>query len=174
MGRFHRIQCEEGDPTSNSCRLLDPSPEKVALRKRQLEALLTPQTGTFTLDPGGSPDDLPPLSERADPQSPADPEQGFSLNKKHGTTESWLAPTEKQKTCLHPAPAIVYLADNITICHHCYGLLDENLTLIPAEKFSVEREGAEHRALPECEVRQLTDEPEAKHPLEAKGESQAA
>ena len=31
---------EEGDPTSNLYMLLDPSPEKVALRKRQLEALL--------------------------------------------------------------------------------------------------------------------------------------
>src|SRR5918912_3313728 len=40
----------EGDPTSNSYMLLDPSPEKVALRKRQLEALLTPQSGTFNLD----------------------------------------------------------------------------------------------------------------------------
>ena len=40
---------DAGDPTSNSYMLLDPSPEKVALRKRQLEALLTHQYGTFTL-----------------------------------------------------------------------------------------------------------------------------
>jgi hypothetical protein len=80
-------------------------------------------------------------------------------------------PTEKQKTCLHPAPAIVYLADNITICHHCYGLLDENLTLILAEKFSVERGEAEHRAWPECEP---PGEPEAKHPSEAGQASVAA
>src|ERR671939_1292367 len=48
---------EEGDPTSNSYRILDPSPEKVALRRRQLEALLTPQTGTFALEGGQSPAD---------------------------------------------------------------------------------------------------------------------
>ena len=38
-------------------------------------------------------------------------------------------PTEKQKTCPHPPSEIVILADNVTICHHCYGLLDENLKL---------------------------------------------
>ena len=47
-------------------------------------------------------------------------------------------PTEKQQTCPHPPSEIVFLNDNITICHHCYGLLDENLklveeTLLPAE-----------------------------------------
>jgi hypothetical protein len=40
-----------------------------------------------------------------------------------------LQPTEKQQTCPHPASEIVILPDNITICNHCYGLLDENLTL---------------------------------------------
>jgi hypothetical protein len=38
-------------------------------------------------------------------------------------------PTEKQKACPHPPTEIVFLADNVTICHHCYGLLDENLKL---------------------------------------------
>ena len=37
--------------------------------------------------------------------------------------------TEKQKTCPHPPELIVMLPDDITICHHCYGLLDENLKL---------------------------------------------
>jgi hypothetical protein len=52
-------------------------------------------------------------------------------------TEVDLMPTEKQKTCPHPHEFIVMLPDNITICHHCYGLLDENLTLVE-EKPSVE------------------------------------
>src|SRR5947209_9838060 len=73
---------EAGDPTSNSYRILDPSPEKVALRRRQLEALLTPQSGTLTLDGGRSPDDPPPCPGATDPQSPADPEQVFSSDKK--------------------------------------------------------------------------------------------
>jgi Helix-turn-helix domain len=127
---------DEGDPTSNLYMLLDPSPEKVALRRRQLEALLRPQEGTFTLDPaedshggGRSPDDPPPCLLATDPQSPADPEQVFSLNKNNGTSLVALLPTEKQKTCPHPPTEIVFLADNVTICHHCYGLLDENLKL---------------------------------------------
>ena len=137
---------DEGDPTSNLYMLLDPSPEKVALRRRQLEALLTPQYGTFKLDGGRSPDDPPPCPSATDPQSPADPEQSSSLNKKFGTmTDVALstenpqtshsgqaeshkcpqAPTKKQQECPHPASEIVHLSDNITICNHCYSLLGE-------------------------------------------------
>jgi hypothetical protein len=129
---------DEGDPTSNLYMLLDPSPEKVALRRRKLEALLIPQQGTFRLDSpedrydgGGSPADQPPCLSATDPQSPADPKQSSSLNKKIRTiAEVAVMPTEKQKTCPHPLESIVFLPDNITICHHCYGLLDENLTLV--------------------------------------------
>ena len=121
---------EEGDPTSNSYRLLDPSPEKVALRKRQLEALLLPQEGTFTLDGGRPPADPPPCPVAPDPQSAADPKQSSPLNKNERTSpDVAFAPTEKQKTCPHPPSEIVHLSDNITLCHHRYGLLDENLTL---------------------------------------------
>lgn len=124
-------QSDAGDPTSNFYILLDPSPEQVALRRRKLEALLTPQHGTFTFDGGGSSDDLPPCPSATDPQSPADPKQSSSLNKiNNGTSLRDFAPTEKQKTCAHPPEVIVFLPDNITICHHCYGLLDENLTLV--------------------------------------------
>src|SRR4029450_11204879 len=72
---------DEGDPTSNLYMLLDPSPEQVALRRRRLEALLTPQEGTFTFEGGRSPDDPPPGLSATDPQSPADLEQSSSLNK---------------------------------------------------------------------------------------------
>jgi hypothetical protein len=151
-------------PPPNSYRLLDPSPEKGALRRRQLKALLIPQHGTFTLEGGRSPDDPPLCLSATDPQSPDDPEQSSSLNKKERTSSPLaLLPTEKQQTCPRPAPAIVVLPDNIRICHHCYGLLDETLKLIPAEQFFLESGEAEHRALPECEVRQLADEPEGKH-----------
>jgi hypothetical protein len=51
---------------------------------------------------------------------------------------SKFMPTEKQKTCPHPPSEIVILGDNITICHHCYGLLDENLKLQEEEKSPVE------------------------------------
>jgi GntR family transcriptional regulator len=128
---------DEGDPTSNLYILLDPSPEQVALRRRKLEALLTPQEGTFKLDPasdslngGRSSDAPPPCPSATDPQSPADPEQSSFQNKKQRTiTEVALLPTEKQKTCPHPPEFIVMLPDDIIICNHCYGLLDENLKL---------------------------------------------
>jgi hypothetical protein len=135
---LHRVS-PDGDPTSNSYMLLDPSPEKVALRRRQLEALLTPQTGTFTLPGGGSPDDPPPCPSAPYPQSPDDPKQSLSLNKNIRTIEKVdLMPTEKQKTCPHPPSEIVYLSENVTICNHCYGLLDENLNLqtLPEEEKS--------------------------------------
>jgi Helix-turn-helix domain len=157
---------DEGDPTSNLYMLLDPSPEQVALRRRKLEALLTPQYGTFKLDEGRSPDDPPPGLSATDPQSGADPEQSSSLNKKQRTItdvdlsadrqdfyasknqsplscshSQSFAPTEKQKTCPHPPSEIVFLRDNITICNHCYGLLDENLKLVTEDK-SAERVSA--------------------------------
>jgi Helix-turn-helix domain len=126
---------DAGDPTSNCYMLLDPSPEKVALRRRQLEALLTPQHGTFKFDGGRSPADPPPGLSATDPQSPPDPEQSSSPNKNIRTSaEGNVMPTEKQKTCTHPPELIVFLPDNITICHHCYGLLDENLKLVTEDK----------------------------------------
>jgi len=135
---LHRVS-PDGDPTSNSYMLLDPSPAQRALRRRQLEALLIPQEGPFTLPGGGSPDDRPPCPTATDPQSPADPKQSSPLNKKnHGTSCGACPPTDKQKTCPHPAAEVVHLAiDNVTICHHCWGLLDENLQLIE-EKTSPE------------------------------------
>ena len=132
---------DEGDPTSNLYMLLDPSPEKVALRRRQLEALLSPQEGTFKLGPasdrhdgGRSPDDPPPCLLATDPQSPADPEQIFSLNKNNGTSFVALLPTERQKNCQHHAAEIAYLSDNIIYCRHCYSLLDEDLRCMTKEE----------------------------------------
>src|SRR4029453_18761629 len=99
---------DEGDPTSNLYMLLDPSPEKVALRRRQLEALLIPQEGTFKLDlasdshnGGRSPDDPPPCLSAPDPQSGPDPKQSSSLNKNNGKSRNASLPTEKQQTCSH-------------------------------------------------------------------------
>ena len=46
-------------------------------------------------------------------------------------------PTEKQKTCPHPPEFIVILPDDITICNHCYGLLNENFKLQEEEIVTV-------------------------------------
>jgi hypothetical protein len=79
---------------------------------------------------------------------------------------SWLTPTEKQQTCPHPLSEIVHLSDNITLCHHCYGLVDETRTRITEETSC-----AQSRALPEGEP---SGEPEGTHPPEATQKSTAA
>jgi hypothetical protein len=145
----------------------------------------TPQTPITpdredTLDKGSG-TDAPPVvppcqhpggTTATPPSAPLPPEQSSLLNKKERTISPLASlPTEKQKTCCHPAPAIVYLSDDITICHHCYGLLDENLTLITEGKFFVENGEAEHRTWPEGEP---VGEAEAAQPPEAEQASVAA
>jgi hypothetical protein len=87
---------------------------------------------------GGRPERPPLVGEDDSPGRPERPEQSESNKKQRTITEVDLMVTEKQKTCSHPAEAIVILPDNITICNHCYGLLDENLKLQEEEKSPVE------------------------------------
>jgi Helix-turn-helix domain len=84
----------------------------------------------------GSSTEPPPVVAEDNPGSgSAPPKQSSSLNKKERTiTEVDLMPTERQKTCPHPPSEIVILTDNVTICHHCYGLLDENFKLVSEDK----------------------------------------
>jgi hypothetical protein len=78
---------------------------------------------------GGRPE--PPLLVGEDdyPSRPERPKQSETNKKQRTIDEVDFMVTEKQKTCPHPLEAIVLLPDNITICHHCYGLLNESLTL---------------------------------------------
>jgi hypothetical protein len=46
------------------------------------------------------------------------------------------------QTCPHPPSEIVILPEGITICHHCYGLLDENLKLKEEKPSPVEAKAA--------------------------------
>ena len=88
---------------------------------------------------GSSSEQPPVVVQDNHPSSPPPPKQSPSLNKKQRTIDDVdLMPSEKQKTCPHPPSEIVILADNVTICHHCYGLLDENLKLQEEEKSPVE------------------------------------
>jgi hypothetical protein len=85
-------------------------------------------------DKGGSSEKPPVVAENNHPGCTKPPEQVPLLNKKQRTiAEVDLMPTEKQQTCPHPSEFIVILPDNITICNHCYGLLDENFMLIEEE-----------------------------------------
>ena len=82
----------------------------------------------------GSSTEPPPVVVEDNPSSSTAPPKQSSPNKKERTiAEVDLIPSEKQKTCPHPPTEIVFLAENVTICHHCYGLLDENLKLVSCQ-----------------------------------------
>ena len=79
---------------------------------------------------GGGSEPLPVVAADNQPGCTKPPEQIPLLNKKQRTIDEVdLMPSERQKTCPHPPEHIVILPDTITICNHCYGLLDENLRL---------------------------------------------
>jgi hypothetical protein len=78
---------------------------------------------------GGRPERPPLVGEDDHPGRPERPEQSETNKKNRTINDVDFMVMEKQKTCSHPAEAIVILPDNITICNHCYGLLDENLKL---------------------------------------------
>jgi len=83
----------------------------------------------------GSGSEPPPVVAEDNPGSGAAPPKQSSPNKKERTiSEVDLMPSQRQKTCPHPPNEIVILADNVTICHHCYGLLDDNLQLRQEDK----------------------------------------
>jgi hypothetical protein len=135
---------EDGSHASNQYNF--HAPEKFGSSKSQGAGTSAPTNmqGTAISVPSGSRPEPPPVVATADPPSRPEPPEQFSLNKKIRTiTEVNLFPTERQKTCPHPPSEIVFLADDVTICHHCYGLLDENLTLMvegdtPLENPSIE------------------------------------
>jgi hypothetical protein len=89
--------------------------------KKTEEVVKTGQGGRLERPPLVGEDDHPGRPER--------PKQSESNKKKRTIDDVDFMVMEKQKTCSHPAEAIVILPDNITICNHCYGLLDENLKL---------------------------------------------
>jgi hypothetical protein len=103
---------------------------------------------------GGGTEPLPLVAENHRGGGTEPPKQSSSLNKRERTiSDVDLMPTERQKTCAHPAAEIVFLADHPTLSHHCDGLLDEHLTLLsclpsdtkettPAERVESERVGA--------------------------------
>ena len=119
---------EDGSPTSNQYDF--QAPEKPGASKMADSSIKNNDPEISR--PSGSGSEPPPLvAENNPPGCPEPPKQSSSSNKKQRTiAEVDLMPTEKQKTCPHPPEFIVILPDNITICNHCYGLLDENLKLV--------------------------------------------
>ena len=115
------------------------------------------QETEISVPSGGGAKPLPVVTQDNHPGSPPPPElseenikekrttftgEGNGQLKKQRTLEEIdlmpirikSGPTEKQKTCSHPHEMISYLPDNIRICYHCWGLLDENLKLVEEEK----------------------------------------
>ena len=124
---------EDGSPSSN-----------------QYNFSAAPAPGNQDESKEGSGTEPPPVVAEDNPGSgTVPPEQSLLPNKKERTiAEVDLMPTERQKTCPHPPSDIVFLADNITICHHCYGLLDENMKLIIDEDKLPENHHPEGGKLP--------------------------
>jgi hypothetical protein len=122
---------EDGSPTSNQYNF--PSPGTQPDNRHDQD---TSNKGGAVLPPPPAQDCLYPSgNDTSPPGATMPPKQSPPLNKITRTiSEVDLMPTEKQKTCPHPPSEIVFLADNVTICHHCYGLLDENLTLVEKDK----------------------------------------
>ena len=121
---------EDGSPTSNQYHFpssaafgTPPVTRHEQDRQDMGGAAMPPPPPQTCLYPSGNP--------ATPPGAPLPPEQVSLPNKKQRTiAEVDLMPTEKQKTCPHPPELIVILPDNITICNHCYGLLDENFQLL--------------------------------------------
>jgi hypothetical protein len=122
---------EDGSPTSNQYNFPSaPAPDTTSVNRQDKS------------DEGGGSKPPGVVAQDNHPGCTEPPEQSPLLNKKQRTiAQVDLMPTEKQKTCSHPVALIVILPDNITICNHCYGLLDEDLnlkTLKEEEKSPVE------------------------------------
>jgi hypothetical protein len=125
---------EDGSPTSNQYHF--PSLHASGAQPDNRHEQDTSDKGGAIVPPPPPQDcHYPSGSDATSPGATLPPEQSSSLNKKKRTiTEVDLRPTEKQKACPHPPEFIVMLPDHITICNHCYGLLDKNLRLIEEEK----------------------------------------
>ena len=95
----------------------------------------SPTSNQYNFDKGSGTKQPPVVAPDNPPSSAPPPKQSPLSNKKQRTIEDVdLMPTERQQTCPHPPSEIVFLADNVTICHHCYGILDENLKLVEEKR----------------------------------------
>jgi hypothetical protein len=94
----------------------------------------SPTSNQYNFDDSGGTKQPEVVAPDNHPGGSAPPEQSPSPNKKHRSiSDVDFYPTEKQKACPHPPTEIAFLADNVTICHHCYSLLDENLKTLKVE-----------------------------------------
>jgi DNA-binding MarR family transcriptional regulator len=120
---------EEGDRTSNRYTLLDPDPTAITQRQEQSDTpvLFDPATAT---QGGGSATDPPSVLCDAVGESTTNPEPSDPQNQQRETTNDVPSQgqTNRQRTCLHPAAEVHRMADALTICLHCFSVLDSHET----------------------------------------------
>jgi hypothetical protein len=134
---------EDGSPTSNQYNFdLSADRQDKGGCTKQPEAVAQNNQPGCTEPPEQVP--VPNMKQRSTAEvdffptnSPQTPDKS-PINSHILPSKEQLEPTEKQQTCPHPASEIVILPDNITICNHCYGLLDENFKLQEGETVTVE------------------------------------
>ena len=110
---------EDGSPTSNQFEFYQESSQKkkAAGNPGSTQKSSTAQMRSSTKPP-------PPVAQDNPPGRPAPPEQS-SLNKSNETKkEETPVATEKQRECPHPYSEVVTLSEGITICNHCFHLID--------------------------------------------------
>jgi DNA-binding MarR family transcriptional regulator len=124
---------EEGDRTSNRYTLLDPDPTAIAKRQEQAETPVQFAPAPAT-EGGGSAPDLPSVPCDALGGATLNPEPSGLQNQQKETTNDVVSrgQTHRQRTCLHPATEVHRMADAMTICLHCFSVLD---TPVPSEGF---------------------------------------
>ena len=116
-----------GDATSHRYTLLDCSPEAVdaRLRQRHAAAVAARERGRSTIDPPPSTTDLPGRST-IDPEPEVSPEpKDMNQAMRSGAEEKPLK-TTASSPCPHPEEERSYFGD-ITVCQHCWRMLDTNL-----------------------------------------------
>jgi DNA-binding MarR family transcriptional regulator len=116
---------EEGDRTSNRYTLLDPDPTAIAQRSEQAETpvLFDPAPAS---EGGGFAPDRPSVPCDDLGGSTTNPEPSDPQNQHRETTNDVPSQgqTNRQRTCLHPATEVHRMADTMTICLHCFSILD--------------------------------------------------
>jgi DNA-binding MarR family transcriptional regulator len=117
---------EEGDRTSNLYTLLNPEPDAIAQRQQTAATAIAP--GILDVGEGGFTETPPPVQEEGEGGSTLDPQEPDPENTKKETTKDAapLEQTSRQKTCPHPEAEVHRFADGITICHHCFALVDDD------------------------------------------------
>ena len=120
---------EEGDRTSNRYTLLAPDPESIAKRQEQSASPVV-LAGPTTTEGGGSAADRPSVPCDTLGGATTTPEPTDPPNQQRETTNDVpsLGQTNRQRTCLHPVDEVHRMADAMTICLHCFSVLDTPVT----------------------------------------------